>query len=137
MPYVDYDGKTMRNMNEAVGKCPICGYEGTQTQFHERNTIRHRGGLQTVVVRIKCPSCGVRLSYKNKGLYIASLLFVFCAFIAVIALMPKYVSLFAYAVGVIALIFYLLDKFRPKKPNKDIFGNDIFVSEEKAEKGSK
>jgi len=105
-------------------KCPVCGYEGATSQFHEKTVVRYWGGIQATVVRPKCPSCRANLRYRNKRLNIVMMLVVFGVLITVMAFFPKYLSHFGYAVAVIFLAVYLRRKFL-YAGGKDIFEREV------------
>lgn len=113
----------MKTKSETIRKCPTCGHEGMHSQFLERVNARHRGGLIASPMRVRCPACGAKLIFKYGRLQLVSTFILFGALIIVIAFFPEYISRFAYSVGVIFFVIYLLGKFRSNK--------DIFVSEEK------
>lgn len=114
----------MKTKRRVLGRCPTCGHEDDLDLFLEKSDRKYGGGLVTAPARIRCPSCNANLKFKHRGLQLTFSLFVFSAFVTVVIFMPEHISSFGYAVGVIFLVVYLMQRLRfHKKPH-------IFVKNE-------
>lgn len=94
---------------ERAVPCPGCGHSDEIGAFVVRRQ-KVWCGIQIDVLELRCPSCGKHLRFRNQRLYVLLLVSLVLVLLPLTIFVPSYLPHFAFALGLIALIVYFIER---------------------------